>query len=423
MRVLMIGYVWPEPTSSAAGRHFMSLAKFFAAQASRLCIASAAERTEYSEDLSDLGYESQQLELNSSSFDDVVTRFDPQLVVFDRFLTEEQFGWRVNQCCPNALKILDTEDLQSLREERRRCVMAEETFGANLLLSSEKFKRELAAIHRSDLSLIISPHEYQLLVNTFNVPPSHLLHLPFLLEAEELEVVPKLYSEREGAVAIGNFRHAPNWDSVRELYRLWPRIREQLPSAVINIYGAYLPPKAMQLHQPNRGFYVRGRADDALNVIGSAKVLLAPLRFGAGLKGKLLEAAIVGTPSVTTDIGAEGMLIDSDQWPGTVTLDDDSFVAATIRLLQDEEYFNERRSQTKPFLKQFVADKWTNTITERITQIREIGIEAHRQSNLTGLLMNYHGAKSYQFMSQWIQVKTEFSEFRNSVDERDNNRK
>ena len=421
MRVLMIGYVWPEPSSSAAGRHFMSLAKLFAGKASRLCIASAAERSEYSEDIGKLGYESQQLELNSASFDEFVSQYDPELVVFDRFMTEEQFGWRVNQCCPNAIKVLDTEDLQSLREERRRCVMAEEEFEAKLLLNSDKFKRELAAIHRSDLSLIISPHEHQLLVNTFNVPSSHLVLLPFLLETEELAVAPNAYAEREGAVAIGNFRHAPNWDSVREIYRLWPRIREQLPSATISIYGAYLPPKAMQLNQPKQGFTIKGRADDALDVISSAKVLLAPLRFGAGLKGKLLEAAIVGTPSVTTEIGAEGMLIEVDQWPGAVASDDESFVAATIRLLRDEEYFCERQRHTKLFLGQFTAQKWASNLTDRLTQISAVGVEIHRQGNLTGLLMNYHGAKSYQFMSQWIQVKTEFAAFRNAVDERDNN--
>ncbi|WP_298634828.1 glycosyltransferase [uncultured Umboniibacter sp.] len=421
MRVLMIGYVWPEPTSSAAGRHFMSLAKLFAAKASRLCIASAAERTEYSENISELGYESQQLELNSASFDEFVSQFAPQLVVFDRFMTEEQFGWRVSQYCPNAIKVLDTEDLQSLREERRRCVMAEEEFRVERLLNAEKFKRELAAIHRSDLSLIISPHEHQLLVNTFKVPSSHLALLPFLIEAEELEVAPKPYTEREGAVAIGNFRHAPNWDSVRELYRLWPRVREQLPAATLSIYGAYLPPKAMQLNQPKQGFTIKGRADDALSVISRAKVLLAPLRFGAGLKGKLLEAAIVGTPSVTTNIGAEGMLMELDQWPGVVVSDDESFVAATIRLLCDDEYFNERQRHTKPFLSQFAAQKWMDNLTDRLTNILEIGIETHRQGNLTGLLMNYHGAKSYQFMSQWIQVKTEFSAFRNAVDERNNN--
>ncbi|RMA79930.1 glycosyltransferase [Umboniibacter marinipuniceus] len=421
MRVLMIGYVWPEPSSSAAGRHFMSLAKLLAIGASRLCIASAAERTEYSANFEVFGFESQQLEINSASFDEYVSDFDPQLVVFDRFMTEEQFGWRVAKACPNALKILDTEDLQSLREERRRCVMAGEIFQTRMLLSAEKFKREIAAIHRSDLSLIISPYEHRLLIDSFNVPQSHLVLLPFLVEADELSVSTRPLSERNGAVAIGNFRHAPNWDSVRELYRLWPRIRERQPSATISIFGAYLPPKAMQLNQPQIGFCVKGRAEDALKVIGEARLLLAPLRFGAGLKGKLLEAAIMGTPSVTSAIGAEGMLIDSDKWPGVIANDDDHFVEAAVRLFRDDDYFHECQRPTKSFVSQFKYENWAPKLKERLAHILELGIENHRQGNLTGLLMNYHGAKSYQFMSQWIQVKTEFAAFRNAVDEGDHN--
>ena len=58
--------------------------------------------------------------LNDSSFDDYVTLLRPDVVLFDRFLTEEQFGWRITQCVPHALKILDTEDLHSLRFAREK---------------------------------------------------------------------------------------------------------------------------------------------------------------------------------------------------------------------------------------------------------------------------------------------------------------
>lgn len=65
-------------------------------------------------------------------------------------------------------------------------------------------------------------------------------------------------------------------------------IRKQLPKAELHIYGAYPPPKATQLHQPKEGFLVKGWAEDAAEVVKHARVLLAPLPFGAGLKVSLL---------------------------------------------------------------------------------------------------------------------------------------
>ena len=416
MRVLIIGYVWPEPSSSAAGRHILSIAKLLRLDGSEICFASAAEPTEHVADLAALGITRQQIELNSASFDQFLQRLDPELVVFDRFMTEEQFGWRVQRQCPQAIRILDTEDLQSLREERRRCVLNEEQFDPLLLRRSEKFKRELAAIHRCDLSLIISPVEYQLLLQDFAVPATHLCLLPFIVDENELRYRAGNLADRDGAVAIGNFRHAPNWDSVLELFRLWPSIRAKVPQAAVRIYGAYLPPKAMQLHQPKNGFHVLGRAENALATLQSARVLVAPLRFGAGLKGKLLEAAIAKTPSVTTPIGAEGMLIDDVNWPGVVANNDEEFITATASLLTDDDALLRQQQLCQPFVSQYENTRWSTLVLASLTAIRELGVEQHREGNMVGLLMNYHGAKSYQYMSQWIQLKGEFAAFKNALE-------
>ena len=94
----------------------------------------------------------------------------------------------------------------------------------------------------------------------------------------------------------------PNIDAIRWLKNeIWPLVRKQLPTVNLRIYGAYLPESILQLHQPKEGFLVLGRADNAKEVLGEARVSLAPLRFGAGIKGKLVDSMICGTPSVTTD--------------------------------------------------------------------------------------------------------------------------
>src|SRR5690606_4752526 len=116
--------------------------------------------------------------LNDASFDEFIQELNPSIVIFDRYITEEQFGWRVTENCPNALKILDTEDLHLLRKAREEAVKnGKPAVAANLFLDIAK--RELASILRCDLSLIISEFEMELLQNTFKIPSDLLYYLPF----------------------------------------------------------------------------------------------------------------------------------------------------------------------------------------------------------------------------------------------------
>ena len=145
------------------------------------------------------------------------------------------------------------------------------------------------------------------------------------------------FSQRQHFISIGNFRHGPNWDAVLYLKQtLWPLIRKQLPAAELHIYGAYPPPKATALHNARQGFLVKGWAEEARAVMGAARICLAPLRFGAGLKGKLVEAMACGTPSVTTSIGAEAMH-DGLPWNGAIENEPDAFAKAAVTLYQHED--------------------------------------------------------------------------------------
>ena len=316
-KILVIGYVWPEPNSSAAGQHMLSILQAFKQQGWQVEFATPAQATDHMVDLAAEGITSELIELNNDSFDDYIVQYQPNIVLFDRFMMEEQFGWRVDKHCPNALKILDTEDLQCLRDARYQAHKANRTLNQQDL-ASDLAKREIAAILRCDISLIISSFEMDLLTDTFNISLSLLHHLPFMVDLNAIPKTTLSFDERQYFMTIGNFRHAPNWDSVLYLQSLWPLIRKKLPLAELHIYGAYPPPKATALNNPKTGFLIKGWAENAHTVMESARVCLAPLRFGAGLKGKLLDAMIVQTPSVTTPIGAEGMLTPKTPWPGAV---------------------------------------------------------------------------------------------------------
>ncbi|MBH0079262.1 glycosyltransferase [Pseudoalteromonas sp. NZS11] len=402
-KVLVIGYVWPEPNSSAAGTHMMSLLDAFRAQNWDVEFATPAQRTDHMVNLDDFGITSQSIALNCDSFDEYVKAYNPDIVMFDRFMMEEQFGWRVDKHCPHAIKILDTEDLQCLRNARHEAFKGERDFTTSDL-HSDIAKREIAAILRCDLSLIISSYEMSLLNSVFKIEPSLLHHLPFMVDLSSLPTSTKTFEQRQHFMTIGNFRHAPNWDAVLYLQKIWPLIRKQLPKAELHIYGSYPPPKATALNNPKTGFLIKGWADNAFDVMQSARVCLAPLRFGAGIKGKLLEAMIMQTPSVTTNIGAEGMHNDLP-WPGKIANTADDFANAAIEMHNNQSDF-EQAQQDGNTLLNTLYDKaqLSAALIQKIDSI-SCALSAHREKNFTGQMLKHHTMRSTQYMSQWIAEK------------------
>jgi len=406
LQVLIIAYVMPEPKSTGSGLRMMELIQLFLAQNWSVHVASPAAATEYSEDLALLGVKMTEITVNDSSFDGFVGKMDPNIVLFDRFMMEEQFGWRVEKQCPTAMRMIETIDLHCLREARHQ--QCKRTGKVALIpekddLYSDIAKRECAAIYRSDLSLLISAYEQEVLQDYFQMPRSLLHVCPFMLKP--MQISWPSFSERQHFVSIGNFRHAPNWDAVLWLKEtIWPLIREQLPKAELDIYGAYTPPKAMALHAPKQGFYVQGRAEDALQTMRDARVCLAPLRFGAGIKGKLADAMLAGTPNVSTSVGAESMA-GGLPWPGFVADDAQGFADAAVRLYQNQELWQQAQGHASAIVTSLFDAKINgDALIEKINAVME-HLEAHRMQNFTGQMLRYHHHRSTEFMSRWIEIK------------------
>jgi len=402
-KILIIGYVWPEPNSSAAGSHMMSILRLYKQQKWQVEFATPAQASEHAIDLASEGITSHSIRLNCDSFDTYIMQYQPDIVMFDRFMMEEQFGWRVEKNCPNALKILDTEDLQCLRHARHKAHKSgREPTQADLF--SDLAKREIAAILRSDISLIISSFEMELLINTFKVDSSLLHCLPFMVDLAKCPAKTAPFSARKHFMTIGNFRHAPNWDMVLALQKIWPLIRKQIPEAQLHIYGSYPPPKATALHNPKTGFLIKGWAQNAFAVMEESRLCLAPIRFGAGIKGKLLDAMIMQTPSITTSLGSEGMH-DQEPWPGVITDDMTEFVEAAVALYNNEqEWIRAQQKGTTLLHAQYDSKVLGAKLIKKITAVEE-DLEQHRLNNFTGAMLKHHSMMSTKYMSQWIAAK------------------
>ena len=405
--VLIIGTVWVEPNSSAAGSRMLQLIQLFLKQNWEVTFACAAQKTTNSFPLDFLEVNEVSIELNNSSFNDFVKKLKPTIVLFDRFLTEEQFGWRVAENYSKALRILDTEDLHFLRKVRHNQLKKGEKFTNDALLNSDDTKREIASILRCDLSLIISTYEMDLLKSVFKIDSNILYYIPFLYDnIKEHQITNwKSFEEREHFVFIGNFLHKPNVDAVKTLKNeIWSEIRENLPKVEIHIYGAYITQQILELDSPKQGFIIKGYAKSSKEVIGNARIVLAPLRFGAGIKGKLTEAMLSGTPSITSNIGAEGMC-GRFPWNGFIEDNFSDFAFMASQLYQSKSLWeNAQLTGVEIINTIYDKEKLSPLFVNRICELQE-NIEEHRTHNFLGSLLQHQALQATKYMSKWIEEK------------------
>lgn len=404
--ILLIGTVWPEPGSSAAGSRTLQLIEQFQKQNWKITFACAAADSDHMINFDAYAIDKVTIELNNNSFDEFISKLQPDMVLFDRFMMEEQFGWRVAENCPNALRILDTIDLHCLRLARQTAFKEKRDFTTEDLFS-DVAKREIASIYRCDCTIMISTFEMDLLQKHFKIASALLHYTPFLLEpiTEHGTQTWPSFEDRKHFVTIGNFLHEPNWNAVLFLKEeIWPLIRKQLPQAELHVYGAYASPKVNQLHQPKEGFFIKGRATSAKEVMLNARICLAPLRFGAGLKGKLIDAMECGTPSVTTTIGAEGMHGDLD-WGGAVTNEVKDFVNGAVNLYTDRETWLKAQKQGVHIINEvFNKEYHSKLLIDRIINLKA-NLKAHRLNNFMGAMLMHHTISGTKYMSRWIAEK------------------
>jgi len=404
--LLIIGFVWPEPTSTAAGSRMIQLIELFQKNNYNITFACAASKNTNSFQLETLNIKTVEIQLNNSTFDNFIKELNPNIVLFDRFLTEEQFSWRVAEACPKAIRILDSEDLHFLRNARQNAYKQRKELSLNLLIN-DITKRELASIYRCDLTLIISKFELKLLKKEFKVQSSLLQYVPFLLETINQDKINSFptYEERKHFMTIGNFKHEPNWNSVQYLKKeVWPLIRMKLPEAKLLIYGAYATEKVKQLHNEKEGFIIKGWVNNAEEVFKNSRVCLAPIQFGAGLKGKLIDAMKYGTPSVTTKIGAEAMH-KKLPWNGFIENNPIKFTKKSIELYTNQKIWEDSQQNGIQIINDcYSKEKYGKKLIDKIDAVTR-NYTKHRLNNITGAILMHHTLKSTKYMSKWIEEK------------------
>ena len=232
----------------------------------------------------------------------------------------------VRRLAPQARVVFDTVDLHFLRERRA----AEHTGNAALEKQAEQSRRrELALMRACDVTFVVSPVERQLLAR--ELPEAHV---ELLSNIHEIPGCRAGHAQRSGLVFVGGFGHPPNEDAVRWLVdEIFPAIRARRPDIALHLIGDM--PEAVRPRLAGPGIHIHGRVAQLDPWMDGCRIALAPLRYGAGVKGKVNMAMSHGLPVVATGIAAEGMqLHDGDN----ILIADDAagFAAAVLRLYDDE---------------------------------------------------------------------------------------
>jgi len=237
----------------------------------------------------------------------------------------------LRQHAERALLVFDTVDLHFLREQREAELLRDEVLARQAETSR---RQELRLVAQADVSLVVSPVEQALLQQ--EVPGADIRVLSNIHRVRGRGAP---WSARSGLLFVGGFQHLPNVDAAHWLAsEIFPLIRSARPDMALHLVGSRMPESILALAE-RPGILVHGFVEDLEPILNSVRVSVAPLRYGAGVKGKVNQAMSYGLPVVATTCAAEGMYLENER--DVLVADEAGALAdAVIRLDQDEALWN-----------------------------------------------------------------------------------
>jgi glycosyltransferase involved in cell wall biosynthesis len=220
------------------------------------------------------------------------------LVILSRAAVADSYTDLVRSACPGAKIIYDTVDLHFVREARQATVQNSRLLAA---CAQARKKQELALAQRADYTLVVSDYEKAVLLE--DLPT---LKVSVVSNIHDVKHKEKGFAQRSGLLFVGNFNHPPNIDAVLYFVReILPGLRQAIPDLGIKLIGSNMGNKLEECRVP--GVELIGYVPDLTPHLERARVSVAPLRYGAGVKGKINMSMSYGLPVVATEVAAEGL--------------------------------------------------------------------------------------------------------------------
>lgn len=282
-----------------------------------------------------------------------------RLVIASRPYVASRYLHILREEAPAAKIVYDTVDLHYLRERRRSQLNGD---GAAQGVAASMREIELGLVRACDGTLVVTEEEREELRK--EVPGAWLEVVP---NAHEIAAHVAPLQNREGLVFVGGFQHLPNIDAAQYLVRtIMPKVWQRIGDVNLTIAGADPTPEVLGLGSTR--VEVTGYIPDLDSVLNGSRVLVAPLRYGAGMKGKVTQSLAAGLPVVTTAIGAEGL----DAVDGRDMLlaeDPDAFADAVAAAYTDSALWQKLSINGQAVVERVCS---TRTMEERIGRVLEL---------------------------------------------------
>ncbi len=247
--------------------------------------------------------------------------------------------------CSNIPLIFHTVDLHHIRERRQAEVLQN---GSLFLKAFQSKFDEINFTLRADVTIVHTDVEKDILCKEISInKPERIIVFPYIKNVEK--IIDTELNKKKSICFLGGFQHTPNVDAVEFLVNeIWPIIQDNIPDDfILEIFGSHPTTKVSAL--AGGRVYVRGYAESLAQVFSQCRVFVSPLRYGAGIKGKIVQALSFGVPNVATSIAAEGMQLKHDE---TALISDDpiAFASSVSTLVQDDELWQKISRQSIEFV-------------------------------------------------------------------------
>jgi len=264
----------------------------------------------------------------------------------------------VRRHAPQAKIMFHVSDLHFVREEREAVLRPSASVGSKMTKA-----RELYCILGSDLTIVHSEYEKEVLAR--QTPESCVFVFPWILETKPAGAD---FLARRDIAFLGGYAHPPNVDAVLHFTEaIWPTIHAAEPDMVFHVVGSHCPEVIQSLHG-RQNINVVGYVEDLGAIFDKMRISVAPIRYGAGIKGKVAMAMSYGVPVVATSCGAEGMVLRDEE---TILVRDepDEFAAGVIELYRDQRNWSRLASAGRA---QIEADYSEKRGLERVRRMVEL---------------------------------------------------
>lgn len=246
----------------------------------------------------------------------------------------------------NAAIVFDTVDLSFIRLGRQAKVEKNE----DLAKLSEGWKKvELGLMLKTDATLVVSEEEKKVLSSL--LPSTNIGVVSNIVTAKQGPLLP--FANRSGLIFIGGFSHLPNIDAVIWFCEeIMPEIIKSIPNIIFRIIGSNPPQRVLDLE--NKNIRVMGFVEDVNPIFNISKLFISPLRYGAGVKGKVNQAMQYGLPVIGTSISFEGMHMKNGQ-DCVVANTKKEFVKSIIDMYSNESKWNSISKNSQEILKEYFS--------------------------------------------------------------------